>query len=153
MKYNYFEYWTKAFDFTGRTRRRDYWISCSISFVLSLLVYAYAIATQSPYLPVIDLVPALLLFPSIAMGVRRLHDVGKTGLLVLIGCTGIGSIILFWFYCQDSQPGPNKWGNNPKNVHSKPFSSSLINEKDKPVFTDDSIQFNRGNPSDFNSYY
>lgn len=57
----------------------------------------------------------VLLIPSISVAVRRLHDTGRSGWLVLIGLIPlIGTIIHLIWFCGDSQPGANKWGNNPK---------------------------------------
>jgi uncharacterized membrane protein YhaH (DUF805 family) len=56
-----------------------------------------------------------VLIPSLAVGVRRLHDTGKSGwwlLLALIPVVGV--IVLLVFMCQDSNPGQNQYGPNPK---------------------------------------
>ena len=57
------------------------------------------------------------LLPGLAVAVRRLHDIGKSGLNVLwVFLPIIGWIMLLYWFCQDSQPGENKWGINPKLV-------------------------------------
>jgi uncharacterized membrane protein YhaH (DUF805 family) len=49
------------------------------------------------------------------IGVRRLHDVGKSGWMMLIALIPlVGGIWLLVLMCTDSQSGPNKWGENPK---------------------------------------
>ena len=56
----------------------------------------------------------LLLVPSLAVGVRRLHDVGKSGWMLLIALIPlIGAIWLVILFCKDSQPKENKWGSKP----------------------------------------
>ncbi len=51
------------------------------------------------------------------MTVRRLHDTGRSGWWVLIGFIPlVGGIILLVFMCQDSEPGANRFGANPKAV-------------------------------------
>ena len=56
-----------------------------------------------------------IVIPSLAVAIRRLHDTGKSGWMILVGIIPlIGSIWLLILYCTDSQPGPNKWGPNPK---------------------------------------
>ena len=59
---------------------------------------------------------ALSIFiPSVAVCVRRLHDIGKSGWYYFIGLIPlVGAIILLVWYCTDSQAGENKWGVNPK---------------------------------------
>jgi uncharacterized membrane protein YhaH (DUF805 family) len=57
------------------------------------------------------------LVPSLAVGVRRLHDVGKSGWMLLVALIPlIGAIWLLILFCKDSQPKENKWGVNPKEI-------------------------------------
>jgi uncharacterized membrane protein YhaH (DUF805 family) len=56
-----------------------------------------------------------VLLPGIAVSVRRLHDIGKSGwhlLVALVPCVG-GFILLYW-HCLDSESGTNAYGPNPK---------------------------------------
>lgn len=98
---------SKYATFEGRARRSEYWYWALFCFIIGLLI---------GWIPVIGwLVSLALLVPGIAVAVRRLHDMGKSGwfyLLILIPL--IGSIILIVMFCQDSQPGENEWGANPK---------------------------------------
>jgi len=56
-----------------------------------------------------------LLIPSLAVSVRRLHDTDRSGWWLLIGLVPlIGIIVLIIFYVQDSNPGENQYGPNPK---------------------------------------
>ena len=58
------------------------------------------------------------LLPGLAVAVRRLHDIGKSGLNVLwVFLPIIGWIMLLYWFCQDSELGENKWGANPKFVN------------------------------------
>ena len=59
---------------------------------------------------------ALAVFiPMLAVSVRRLHDIGKSGWWYLVGFIPyIGALVLLVFFVKDSQPGENKWGANPK---------------------------------------
>jgi len=55
------------------------------------------------------------LVPSLAVDVRRLHDIGKSGWWLLIAFVPIvGGIILLVWCATDSQPGDNQYGPNPK---------------------------------------
>ena len=57
------------------------------------------------------------LIPGWAVLVRRMHDIGKSGWWCLIGVIPlIGVFVLLIFLCQDSQPGDNAYGPNPKGV-------------------------------------
>jgi uncharacterized membrane protein YhaH (DUF805 family) len=51
----------------------------------------------------------------LAVGARRLHDIGKSGWWLLISLIPvIGWILLLIFFVKDGQPGVNQWGSNPK---------------------------------------
>ena len=59
-------------------------------------------------------------FPSLAVSVRRLHDIGKSGkMLFIIFIPLIGAIWLLVLTLKDSQPGENKWGPNPKEIQEE----------------------------------
>jgi uncharacterized membrane protein YhaH (DUF805 family) len=58
-----------------------------------------------------------VLIPSIAVSVRRLHDIDRTGWWVLISLVPlIGWIVLLVFHGQDSTPGTNRYGPSPKST-------------------------------------
>ena len=60
---------------------------------------------------------ALVTFiPSLALTVRRLHDIGKSGWWILISFVpcGIGAIVMLVFLCKDSESGSNMYGRSPK---------------------------------------
>jgi uncharacterized membrane protein YhaH (DUF805 family) len=54
--------------------------------------------------------------PSLAVGVRRLHDIGKSGWFTLLGFVPIANIVLLVWLAQDGQPGANEYGPNPKEM-------------------------------------
>lgn len=56
-----------------------------------------------------------IILPGLAVSVRRLHDTNRSGWWLLIDLIPfIGSLVLFLFMIQDSQPGENRYGPNPK---------------------------------------
>ena len=55
------------------------------------------------------------LCPSLAVSVRRLHDIGRSGWYLLVGLVPlIGPLFLIFWCLSDSQPETNKWGADPK---------------------------------------
>lgn len=57
----------------------------------------------------------MVLIPGLSVSVRRLHDVGKSGWMLLIALIPlIGAIWLFVLLVTDSKPGENEYGPNPK---------------------------------------
>jgi uncharacterized membrane protein YhaH (DUF805 family) len=64
-----------------------------------------------------------LIIPSLAVTVRRLHDAGHSGWWWLITFIPFGGIVLLIFALQDSQPGDNQWGPNPKGISTPAYPS------------------------------
>lgn len=84
-----------------------------VSGIIQLMLLFLGLATNFPYLT--DIYGAAVLLPGFAVTFRRLHDTGRSAKwlwIVLIPI--VGSIVIFVFTCLDSQPGPNKYGPNPK---------------------------------------
>jgi len=105
----------KYADFSGRARRSEYWYF----FLFYLLIYV-GLIILSKMLGTVGLILTLLfllamIVPSLAVGVRRLHDTDRSGWWLLISLVPlIGAIIMIVFAVQDSQPGENRFGSNPK---------------------------------------
>lgn len=58
-----------------------------------------------------------VLIPSLAVTVRRLHDIGRSGWWLLIAFIPlIGALILLIFTVLDSKPGSNQYGPDPKGM-------------------------------------
>ena len=104
----------KYADFSGRARRREYWMFVLINFLIGCGLAVIAAFAQS--LNFLSWLYTLaVLVPSIAVSVRRLHDTGRSGWWLLIGLVPlVGLIVLLVFFFQDSAPGDNQYGRNPK---------------------------------------
>ncbi|NQX86140.1 MAG: DUF805 domain-containing protein [Flavobacteriaceae bacterium] len=104
-------------DFSGRARRKEYWMFFLFNIIFSYFLALFPIMIDMSGLMVLGTIYSfIVLIPSIAVAVRRMHDVGKSGWYCLIP---IYNLILA---CTDSEPGSNKWGANPK------YGSDEINE-------------------------
>jgi uncharacterized membrane protein YhaH (DUF805 family) len=109
-------------DFSGRSRRKEFWMFQLGIFLLYIAVLILAAIlgaiseTLSGIVMIIFAIAMLgLIIPSIAVAVRRMHDQDKSGWMLLLGLIPlIGSIILLVFYCTDGTPGPNQYGPDPK---------------------------------------
>ena len=111
-------------NFDGRARRSEFWyynlMNMIIIIGLEILVVALVAATQSAIIGGIIGIVILLyvlgtFIPSIAVMVRRLHDVGKSGWWYFIALVPIvGSIWLIVLLFTDSQEGSNEYGTNHK---------------------------------------
>ncbi len=100
--------------FSGRASRSEYWYFALFNFLASVIagIIDAAVFGDSG---IINLIVALgLLLPGLAVGVRRLHDIGKSGWWLLISLIPlIGIIILIVFYCKKSDPDTNEYGPHP----------------------------------------
>jgi len=109
----------KYADFTGRAPRAEYW--WFFLFVIIGEVIAMAIDSilglgqmVGPYGPVLLLFALALIVPSIAVGVRRLHDTDRSGWWLLIGLIPlIGAIVLLVFFVTEGTKGDNRYGPDP----------------------------------------
>ncbi len=109
-------------DFNGRARRKEYWM-----FVLFNLIFAIVASMIDnilgfsfkgvPYGPLYIIYALAVLIPGIAVAVRRLHDIGKSGWMILIAFIPfIGVIWLLVLLVTDGKPGSNEYGENPKEM-------------------------------------
>lgn len=107
-------------DFSGRARRKEYWMfvlfNVLIMIVLMVIDAALGLSAGDSALGVMSGIYSLaVLIPSIAVCVRRLHDVGKSGWYYLLGFIPIvGPIILLVWYCTEGERSTNAWGEDPK---------------------------------------
>lgn len=105
--------------FSGRSRRKEYWFFVLfyvlISIVLGIIDTVIGTTTAKGFGILGAIYALILLIPSVAVTVRRLHDTGRTGWWVLIGFVPvIGWLVLLVFMFLDSEPGVNKYGPSPK---------------------------------------
>jgi uncharacterized membrane protein YhaH (DUF805 family) len=106
--------------FRGRSRRKEYWYFVLFTLIISvaLSIVDVLIGTWYPSSSIgllSGIFSLAILIPSIAVSVRRLHDIGRTGWWVLIGLVPIiGPIVLIVFAIMDSESGGNQYGANPK---------------------------------------
>jgi len=107
-------------DFNGRARRLEYWMFTlvNIIFLLMAMTLDNILGLADEYSkigPIYLLYAMAMLLPGTAVCVRRLHDVGKSGWMILISLIPIiGSIWLIILFVTDGQPGENEYGLNPK---------------------------------------
>ena len=101
-------------DFSGRSRRSEYWWFCLANLIISSVLNGLG-QNIKLFSILAGLYALAVLLPSLAVGIRRLHDTGKSGWWLLIACVPIvGSILLIVWMCKDSDPGENQYGPNPK---------------------------------------
>ncbi len=115
----YLEVLRKYAVFGGRARRKEYWMfllfNILISIALGFVEGMFGLVTELGFGMISIVYSLLLVIPSLAVGVRRLHDTGRSGWWLLIVFVPIvGAIALLVFAVQDSESGHNEYGPNPK---------------------------------------
>ena len=108
--------WKKYAEFSGRARRKEYWMFFLFNFLAGVAtIILDAILGTNGVLN--GLYSLAVLIPGLAVTVRRLHDTDHSGWWWLIAAIPlIGFIVLLVFLCSDSKPGENRFGPNPKGM-------------------------------------
>ncbi len=96
--------------FSGRARRKEYWMFFLINLIISIILNVIGAMVRFEFLG--GIYSLIMLLPSIAVGVRRMHDQGKSGWFILIP---IYNLILA---CTEGDHGENAYGPDPKNEGS-----------------------------------
>ena len=109
----------KYAEFNGRSRRKEYWMfvlfNLIISIVLSSLERMLGLSNEYGVGFLSTIYNLGILIPSIAVGIRRLHDIGKSGWWLLISLIPvIGWIWIIVLMATDGHPNSNEYGTNPK---------------------------------------
>jgi uncharacterized membrane protein YhaH (DUF805 family) len=112
---NYLAVLRKYTVFTGRADRKEFWLFVVANIIMGII---FTILTKIPILRILfwiaySLFGIAILIPSIAVGIRRLHDTNKTGWLMLLCLTVIGSIVVVAFCAMEGTPGENQYGSPP----------------------------------------
>ncbi|WP_109505631.1 DUF805 domain-containing protein [Nocardioides speluncae] len=101
--------------FDGRAGRNEFWMfflfHVIIFVVLSIIDSVVLSANGFGILSGLYWLGTIV--PSIAVGIRRFHDIGKPGIWILLGLIPcVGGLVLLYFYAQESV-GPNEYGEGP----------------------------------------
>jgi uncharacterized membrane protein YhaH (DUF805 family) len=114
----------KYVDFTGRARRKEYWY---FNLLVLFTVMALRAVESSFGVMTVDIAPGLtvgvasgmylllMACPLLAVTTRRLHDTNRSGWWQLLGFVPLlGMVVIMIFASEDSYPGDNKYGKNPR---------------------------------------
>lgn len=113
---------SKYATFSGRAPRPEYWWWVLFVFILLMVAQIVDAALivpllgiepvgENPARPLSFLLGLALILPNIAVGVRRLHDIDKSGWWILLGLIPIlGTLVLIYFFVQKGTEGGNRFG-------------------------------------------
>jgi len=101
------------FTFSGRSRRSEYWFWALFTFLGGAVFQVVdGITGVAIFYSIFSLV---IIIPGLALGARRLHDIGKSGWWQLLWVAVlVGWVILIIWNIRDSDEAPNSHGPNPK---------------------------------------
>jgi uncharacterized membrane protein YhaH (DUF805 family) len=120
--------------FTGRANRNEYWYFALFNFLISMGVSIIASILSSITGVDLSFISTLyslaILLPSIAVAIRRMHDVNKSGWFILIPFYNLFLAIT------KGDEGANKYGPNPNNNDGKSGDgkSGVTNPETQPVY-------------------
>ena len=108
----YKRFWTKGFDFEGRSTRSDYWFAVLANFLVYILIViltGLAVSISDPlggFFGIIYLLFTLgQMIPSLSLSIRRVRDMGKGWQWIFINLIPIvGGIWFIILLCQPSVP-------------------------------------------------
>lgn len=109
-------------DFSGRAGRKEYWmfILFNIIFTIAAVIIDNILGitfAELGYGVFYILYTLAVILPALAVSIRRLHDVGKSGWMILINLIPvIGPIWLLILFIREGEPGDNQYGPNPGGV-------------------------------------
>ena len=118
----------RYFDFSGRSSRSEYWwwalfvtIGGVVLTYADILIGTYSADTESGLLA--SIFGLVTLIPGIAVGVRRLHDINKTGWWVLFAFLFfwlllIPILLLLYWATRPGDQGDNKYGSEYQSIES-----------------------------------
>ena len=108
---NYISILKKYNDFSNRARRRDYWQFFLMNFGLTyglMFINGLLLGGSTLVAGLLGLFNLVILLPSVAVAIRRMHDVGKNGWYVLV------PIYNFILACSEGENRSNEYGADPK---------------------------------------
>jgi uncharacterized membrane protein YhaH (DUF805 family) len=101
--------------FTGRARRSEFWFFCLFNLLAHGVAGILDAAVFDGWSPLNAVVSLLLVVPHLAVSVRRLHDVGRSGWWVLILFVPlVGIVALLVWYTSRGEDGTNRFGPDPR---------------------------------------
>jgi uncharacterized membrane protein YhaH (DUF805 family) len=99
-------------NFNGRARRKEYWQFVAVNLVISIVL---GILANYVGQWISGLYSLAVLLPGLGVCVRRLHDINKSGWLVLVALIPlVGAILLIYWACLEGDKGDNQYGPDPK---------------------------------------
>lgn len=109
-------FWKGCFDFNGRSRRCEFWYAAVCNWMIAIAISFLGLITIRQLASVIKLMfTAMVVLPNLSVAIRRMHDIGKSGLILLVSFIPvIGTIWVIILLAKDSEKNANIYGESPK---------------------------------------
>lgn len=113
-------------NFSGRARRKEYWMFTLVNTIIITVLYTILISSVDMYTGemstlgsiagiIIGIYSLAIIIPSLAVTIRRFHDQDKSGWMFLLAfIPAVGGLIVFVFMCLEGTKGDNRFGPDPK---------------------------------------
>jgi uncharacterized membrane protein YhaH (DUF805 family) len=121
----YLEALKKYAVFSGRSRRKEYWYFVLFNIIVAIVLAGIdaLLGTRSSYAGaglLSGIYGLAVIIPSLAVTVRRLHDIDRSGWWIFINLIPlIGAIVLLVFAVSEGTPGNNRYGPSPKGATTR----------------------------------
>lgn len=115
----------KYANFTDRSGRREYWmfsLGMAIAYLVLGAIFSSALQSDDSVtgmfsLIIMGIISLVLFVPTLAVQVRRFHDLDKPGAFVLLNLIPyVGWAIVLVFMCLQGTDGPNRFGDDPSKI-------------------------------------
>jgi uncharacterized membrane protein YhaH (DUF805 family) len=114
----YLDVLKKYATFGGRASRREFWMFSLFHAIIIVVLSVIGAAAGINWLVGVYVLATLI--PSLALQIRRLHDLNKSGGWWFITFVPFGSIVLLVWACMAGTPGDNRFGPNPAGLAGTP---------------------------------
>ena len=128
-------------NFNGRARRKEFWMYTLVHLVMLILT---ALLGQWPFI----IYFVLTVIPSVGVGIRRLHDTGRSGWWILIANVPPVMILYYYFMLSDGDAEANIYGDSPKESYMDRIINDINKDSSSPSFSKYSAGGNSFNFSD-----
>lgn len=106
-------------NFNGRARRTEFWM---FTLVHIIIIFLSLFLGPLPFI----LYMLLTIMPAVAVGIRRLHDTGRSGWWILAANVPILFVIYYYYMVLEGDQGANIYGDSPK----ESYMDRLMNDID-----------------------
>lgn len=137
-------------NFEGRARRSEYWLfhlaiqSFLLVLALPIIFFVFFFLIRAVHqenlggtllvvfciiFAIILICSLAILIPSLAVSVRRLHDIDKSGWWLCLSLIPLGPIVVMYFLVLDGNPHPNRYGQDPKEAERKYYEDIVAQQR------------------------